>query len=121
MTGLGSGNLGIQVGFDYFSWSTESFGFGNYSWTNISIGATANYHFKLVDTKFDPFVGLGLGYENWSCDYGGSGNLCGAYSSAIYFIGRAGGRYFVSEKVALYADVGAGAATLNLGAMFRLK
>jgi hypothetical protein len=122
MPSLGSGTLGVQVGVDYFSWSDRFGGSSDYSFNNLSIGVTANYHFRLTDTRLDPFVGLGLGYENWSCDGpGGIFDYCGTYSSAIYFIGRAGMRYFMSEKLALYGDVGAGAATLNLGVMFRLR
>jgi hypothetical protein len=45
----------------------------------------------------------------------------GDFSSGIYFIGKAGARYFFNPKMAAYGDVGAGAATLNLGLMFRLQ
>jgi hypothetical protein len=121
---LGNGTLGIMVSVDYYSHSYDYGGFAgaySFSYKWIPIGVTANYHFKLESTKFDPFVGLGLGYTvvTASC----SGQFCGsgAYSSAIYFIGRLGGRYFFSDNLALYADVGAGAATLNAGLMFKLK
>jgi OmpW family len=121
---LGNGTLGIMVSADYYSHSYNYGGFAgaySFSYKWIPIGATVNYHFKLESTKFDPFVGLGLGYTlvTASC----SGPYCGsgAYSSAIYFIGRLGGRYFFSDNMALYADVGAGAATLNAGIMFKLK
>lgn len=118
---LGDGLLGIGISADYYSWNT---GVANYSWKYIPIGATANYHFKLENKKIDPFVGLGLGYNYISCSYsgpGGSGfsNLCS--NSAIYFIGRAGARYFLNPNMALYGDVGAGAATVNLGLTFKLK
>lgn len=112
---LGNGVLGVQASFDYYSWSTPG-----YSWKYIPIGVTANYHFKLDEPKFDPFVGLGLGYRVISCSYSGFGSdLCS--SNEIYFIGRAGARYFFSPQMAAYADVGAGAAALNLGVMFKLK
>jgi hypothetical protein len=42
-------------------------------------------------------------------------------NSALYFIGRAGIRYFYKPNMALYADAGAGAATLNVGVTFKLK
>ncbi len=115
---LGNGLLGIGVSADYYSYSSGS----NYSFKYIPIGATMNYHFKLENTKFDPFIGAGLGYQIINCSYSGIGitaNLCG--NSAIYFIGRAGGRYFFTPSVAAYADVGAGAATLNLGVTFKMK
>jgi hypothetical protein len=112
---LGNGIIGIQVGADYYSWSGPG-----YDWSYIPIGATANYHFDLENNKIDPFLGAGLGYSIISCDYSGIGlgDLCS--DSALYFIGKAGIRYFLS-RLALYADVGAGAATLNVGAMFKVR
>lgn len=111
---LGDGLIGIQAGIDYYSWGEPGF-----KWTYIPIGATANYHFKLENGKLDPFVGVGLGYSIVSCDFSGFGDLCA--NSSLYFIGRAGGRYFLNDKMALYGDVGAGAATLNLGVTMRVK
>lgn len=111
---MGNGFLGIEASFDYYSWSAPS-----YSWKYIPIGVTANYHFHLDDPKWDPFVGAGLGYQIITCSYAGSG-LGACSNSAIYFIGRAGGRYFFSPSMAAYADVGAGAATFNIGLMFKM-
>jgi OmpW family. len=113
---MGNGILGIEASFDYYSWS-NSF----YSWSYIPIGVTANYHFRVTNPKWDPFLGAGLGYQVISCDYKGSGvnDLCS--NSGIYFIGRAGTRYFLKPNMAAYADVGAGAATFNLGLMFKVK
>jgi len=116
---LGNGMLGIQAAFDYYSWSGGT-GLGTYSWKYIPIGVTANYHFKVSEPKLDPFLGLGLGYQYITCDAPGLGSgYCS--SSSIYFIGRAGARYFFSPKMAVYGDAGAGGATLNLGVMFKLN
>jgi hypothetical protein len=111
---MGNGTLGIEASFDYYSWS-NSF----YSYSNIPIGVTANYHFKVSEPKFDPFLGIGLGYQVISCDIKGIGNL-GCDNSAIYFIGRAGMRYFFKPNMAGYADVGAGFGALHVGLMFKL-
>jgi hypothetical protein len=111
---MNNGVLGIEAGFDYYSWS-NSF----YSYKYIPFGVTANYHFHLDDPKIDPFLGLGLGYRIISCDFSGSGgNLCN--NSAIYFIGRAGMRYFFQQNMAAYVDAGAGAATFNVGVTFKM-
>ena len=118
---LGNGMLGIQVAAEYYSWDYAA---GPYSWSvkNIPIGVTANYHFKLDEPKLDPFIGAGLGYNIYSCSYGGPtvGSLSCNYNSGIYFIGRAGARWFFSPTMAAYGDVGAGGAALNLGLMFKL-
>lgn len=119
---LGDGVLGLQVGVDWYSWDYAYLG-GNSGITYIPIGVTANYHFKMENKKIDPFLGAGLGYQivNASCVYNGIDYCGNAYSSAIYFITKAGIRYFYSPSMTLYADVGVGAATLNAGLMFRLK
>jgi hypothetical protein len=116
---MGNGFLGIEASFDYYSYSNDFVNF-HYSYKYIPIGVTANYHFKLDEPKIDPFVGLGLGYQIITCDFTGIGNNA-CSNSAIYFIGRAGARYFFSPKMAAYADVGAGAATFNVGLMFKLN
>jgi outer membrane protein W len=117
---LGNGVLGIQVAAEYYSWSSNFVGYG-FSYKYIPIGVTANYHFKLDEPKIDPFVGLGLGYNVVTCDGTGAfGNIGCGYSSGVYFIGRAGARYFFSPSMALYGDVGAGGATLNVGLMFKI-
>jgi opacity protein-like surface antigen len=126
---LGNGVIGVGIALDYYSWSSNG-SFGGTTWESsyryIPIGVTGNYHFVLGDnSKFDPFVGAGLGYSivSYSCNYNGDVDYdCGGTSSsALYFIGHAGVRYFVSDKVALYGDIGAGAAALNIGAMMKLR
>jgi outer membrane protein with beta-barrel domain len=111
---MGNGILGIEAGFDYYSWSNTFF-----SYKYIPIGVTANYHFKLDEPKIDPFVGLGLGYQVITCSYSGSG-LNGCSNSALYFIGRVGARYFFQPNLAGYVDAGAGAATFNVGVTFKM-
>jgi hypothetical protein len=112
---LGNGMLGIQVAAEYYSFSDV-----NFSAKFIPIGVTANYHFHLDEPKIDPFVGLGLGYDIESCSFPGSSSFGCGFNSGIYFIGRAGVRYFFAPAMAAYADVGAGGATLNVGIMFKL-
>jgi hypothetical protein len=109
---LGNGILGIDAFVQHWGIDCEPLDCG----AIIFFGARANYHFVIKSNpKIDPFVGLGLGYANWSgdndfVDYGG-----------VDFVGNAGIRYYFSPKLAGYADVGTGAATLNLGVMFKLK
>ncbi|MFI5229620.1 MAG: hypothetical protein ACHQWU_11160 [Gemmatimonadales bacterium] len=112
---MGNGMLGIQLAAEYYSWSNIGSSF-----KYIPLGATANYHFNVQSQpKLDPFLGLGLGYDIVTCNVQGFGN-CGGFSSGLYFIGRAGARYFFAPNMAGYADVGAGGATLNIGLMFKL-
>lgn len=113
---LGNGLLGFMVSADVYS-----FGRGNRSNVRyIPIGATVNYHFPIdPSNKVDLFLGAGLGFRSVNCSNFANDD-CG-YNSGLYVIGRAGGRYFFTPKVALYGDLGAGAATLNLGLTFKLQ
>ncbi len=118
---LGNGLLGIGISADYYSYGDDFLG-GGFDYTYIPIGATANYHFKLDNKKWDVFLGAGLGYQVISCNVRGVPGLSRACAnSALYFIGRAGGRYFYKPNMAVYADVGAGAAAVNIGLTFKLK
>lgn len=111
---LGNGVLGIQASVDFWNYNNRYVGV-DYDFRYINIGVTANYHFNVAgNPKIDPFLGLGLGNSSVSTDWAGD------YSSGIYFIGRAGIRYFYKPRLALYADAGAGASTLNLGVTFGL-
>jgi hypothetical protein len=112
---LANGLLGFELSADVYSYS-RSVGSVRY----IPIGATMNYHFPIdPSNKVDLFLGAGLGFETVTCSNFGS-NRCG-FSSGLYVIGRAGGRYFFTPKTALYADLGAGAATINVGLTFKLQ
>jgi hypothetical protein len=119
---LGNGTLSIQAGAEWYSWSYNPV--PGYSWSvsYIPIFGTLNYHFKLDDPKWDPFIGAGLGYYIVNCSSSGVGfNGACSFSSSLYFVGRAGGRYFFNPKMALYADVGAGGAAVNVGLTFKLQ
>jgi len=112
---MGDGVLGIGVSADWYNYN-DTFTGADYDFTYIPIAATANYHIKIENnSKFDPFVGLGLGYLIVDTPYTGS------YNSGIYFVGRVGARYFMTPRMALYGDAGAGAATLNVGVTFKLS
>ena len=111
---LGNGVLGIQVSADIWNYNNRYVG-TDYDFRYLNLGVTANYHFEVKgNPKLDPFLGLGLGNSSVSTDFAGD------YSSGVYFIGRAGIRYFYKPRLALYADVGAGASTLNVGVTFGL-
>lgn len=109
---LGDGVLGIEASIDTWNYG-DRFGGTDFDFRYIAIGVTANYHVQVKSNpKVDPFLGLGLG--NFSVDT----DFTGDFSSGLYFIGRAGIRYFYKPRLALYADAGAGASTINAGVTF---
>lgn len=117
---LGGGVLGVEGSLDYYHYNYSFLGADYGGITVIPLSVTGNYHFTLKNRKVDPFLGLGLGYEHvsWNC---GVLDCSGAGSSGIYFVGRAGLRYYLNEKAALYVDAGAGASTLDVGVVVKLK
>ena len=57
---LGGGRHGIEVSADSYSYSASDF-----KLSDIPVGATANYHFKLDNKKIDPFIGLTRDDRDW--------------------------------------------------------
>ena len=117
---LGDGILGISGRLDYFSYDYDAGPSYNWSYTWINIGAYCNYHFKVGDGKFDPFLGLGLVYHNVSVDYGeaGQGTFSDSWGSGVGFDLNAGARYFFSKNMALRALLGYNTAFLVVGIDF---
>jgi len=91
---------------------------GTYKYNSFDIGARASYHFnellQLSTDKVDLYAGLGLSYFSFS--YGGYLDSYGT----VYVPGHIGGRYFFSEKVGGFAELGSSLATLKLGVTFKL-
>lgn len=116
---LGGGTLGLGVSADYWRYDYRNY----YRYSYLPIGVTGNYHVKLENPKIDVFGGVGLGYNIIGCSYSGPGGSLGdlCEDGFIYVIARAGGRYFLSDKTAVYGDVGAGASALNIGLTFKIK
>lgn len=77
--------------------------------TNFSVIARGNYHFGHSE-KFDPYIGLGLGYYNFKYEskYGDgvtTGNIF-AIPGAFGFNGQLGAKYFFSTNFGIFAEVG---------------
>jgi hypothetical protein len=114
---VGSGRLAIAGRIDFYSWSD-----GYYSYSYIPIGIYCDYHFALDDTRWDPFVGLGLGYVIVSASYSGpsDNNYNYGYGSTVFLAAQAGVRYFVSPSVAIRAELGLGYLPLGVGVDFKI-
>lgn len=99
---------------------TTATGFGDYKYTYILTAARASYHFDFGVENLDPYLGILLGYNIASAKWTGSGAMP-ATASAGGFIygGHAGARYFLSEKIGIFAEAGYGIGTLNAGITFK--
>lgn len=127
--GIGGGSLsgtgGVPIGVEYnfynyekniqagafaaFASTSEDFGIGTWKYTNIVIGAQANYHIW-PGNQIDPFAGISLGYDIASSStefkagynsYSGS-----AASGGFVYSGQIGLNYWFNPKTA---------ATIRLG------
>lgn len=113
-------NIGVGGLFDYWSYDFSSFGFSSgYSYKYITIGGTGSYHFMMDDKKWDPFVGLALGYYIVSVTTPAGGISTGLDVSRLFLGGQGGVRYFFTPKLAGQARVGFGAYILAVGVDFK--
>jgi hypothetical protein len=120
------GTVGIGGLFRYWSYSNSYF-YGKWTYTNILIGAQGNYHFKIPESKFDPYVGLILAYDvgSTSATYNdGYLNYGGSASAGGFWIAlQAGARYWISPTLALTARLEFGSLSyggLDVGVDFKL-
>ena len=110
ITDFNTGSLGVGLDLGY-----QSMDFLNI----LFIGAKASYHFNdlldLSNDAWDIYGGAGLYYRNF--DYTGIGVN---YSSGVYPAVHAGARYYFSEKVGAFGEVGNSWGWLKLGVAFKL-
>ena len=109
------GSVGFGGVFRYWSYSEDYF-YGKWSYTDILIGAQGNYHFKVTNDKWDPWVGLTLAYDAGSVKWDGPYATYASPSYGGFFLGAQGGvRYWVSPTLAVVARLGYG--SLSYGAL----
>ncbi len=112
-------SAGAYVGYGS---KTESLGgWGDWKMTYGLAAARASYHFDLGVEKLDTYIGAILGYNYVDSKWNGAGAIPAASASASKMIygGHAGARYFVSDKIAIFGEVGYGIANLNAGVAFK--
>lgn len=129
--GLGGG-LGMPIGlaYDYglkerislggyvgYASKTVNYGFFDASFTYILVGARGNYHFDAGD-RFDPYVGVLLGYNAASVSTSNGGVL--AAGGGVAYGGQLGARYFLTDNLAAVGELGYGIGYLTLGLAYKL-
>ena len=117
-------NFGIGGIVRYQSYS-EDIGYGvSWGYTYMFFGAQVNYHFEdlIKDTKWDPFVGLVLGYNSVSVSSKGTiGNHSASANSGLFFSGHATMRYWLNPDLGIQARLGFGnvETSLEIGVDFK--
>ena len=102
-----------------YSSTSQNFGASKATYTYILTAARASYHFDFGVEKLDPYVGAILGYNIVSAKWSGAA-IPGGNAGAVIYGGHAGARYYVSDKIAVFGEVGYGIGTLNAGIAFKV-
>jgi hypothetical protein len=120
-----SDNISVGANIDYLS-SKYDYGFGSSDrFTAMYFGGRASYHLNellsIGSEKVDLYVGATIGYRRFSfTDTYSGGVLTDSYGSGIYLGIFAGGKYYFSEKLGAFAELGAiGSTNVRLGVAFK--
>jgi hypothetical protein len=109
--------VGGTMGYTSFKYRYSSWG---YNLSTFFIGGSGAFHYPFVD-KLDTYAGVTLGlrfifqndYGDPIYDYGGS-------STGFQFAGFIGARYYFTDNIAAFLQLGYGIAYVNLGISIKL-
>jgi len=119
MNGLGVISLGAYVGNTAYIYNS-----GNYTskWNYLITGIRGAYHYNGFTSapKLDVYGGLMLGFNivSYSSD-GDDLDVADNYSSGMGLSGFLGSRWFFSEKLGAFAELGYGVSVLNVGITYK--
>lgn len=98
-----------------FAYSGAKFEEFDIKYTGILVGARGSYHF-LTSEKFDPYVGLALGYVIVKVKDNSGESDFGLKASGMGYGAHLGARYFFSPNIGIHAEIGyASFSILNAG------
>ncbi|MDP2422787.1 MAG: hypothetical protein U1C46_04825 [Bacteroidales bacterium] len=99
----------------YLGFASYSYKHSDWRYTDFILGARGSIHYPLVE-KLDTYASLMLGFRvrNWNYDYDGT-NYNRPVSAWIL-----GGRYYLTDNLALMGEVGYGIAYLTVGVALKL-
>lgn len=111
----------ITVG-PYLSYTSR--GYIGYRYTFFDFGVRGSYHFnelfEIRNEQVDIYGGASLGYLVSSFSYDNAIYDDNIYPSRLQFGIHVGARYFFSENIAGFGELGAGLSPLSLGVTFKL-
>ena len=113
-------NISVGLNADYLSSDYASLKF-----TAIYFGVRASYHvndlLKIESNKIDVYGGPTLGYRSFSWKDTDQ-KLGDNYGSGLYLGVYVGGRYYLNDKIGLFAEAGSiGSTNARIGVAFKLK
>lgn len=121
---IGPLSIGGIVGYKHASYAYSSI--YDYGWNDIIIAARGALHYDLFkSSKVDTYGGVALGvrlqnYSYFIYNLNGVGEKAHTNYTHGLFALYLGGRYFFSEKVAAFGELGYGLGYLTLGLSFKI-
>lgn len=138
--GLGKARPAISLSVDHGMWEVGGPGvislggyIGNTGYKYTDLGYTAKWNYTIVGVRgayhyngfthipeLDIYGGVMLGYNiaKYSSD-SGDDSLGSSYGSGIGLSGFVGGRWFFTEQLGVYAELGYGVSVLNVGVTYK--
>src|SRR5690606_13999484 len=117
--GPGVMSLGGYVGNTGYKYTSGNY---TYKWNYMVLGARGAYHYNGLTTvtNLDVYGGAMLGYNivKNSSD-GDDMAMANNYGSGIGLSGCLGSRWFFSDNIGAYAELGYGVSVLNVGLTFK--
>lgn len=114
--------ISVGANFDYLSTNYGSSGI-ELKFTAIYLAARGSYHFnellKIKSNQLDVYAGPSVGYRifNWNDDSASLGNK---YGSGIFIGVHIGGKYYFTDKIGAFAELGdIGSTNARLGLAFK--
>lgn len=116
--GPGVVSLGGYIGNTGFKYSSSGY---SQSWNYTVVGVRSAYHYNgfTEAPNLDVYGGAMLGYNVVSYKVTGGYTGPNAYGSGLGLSLYIGGRYFFSENLGAFAELGYGVSTLNVGIAYK--
>lgn len=131
MKELGPGTLGLGAAFSYqgSKWTYDDTYGDHYSetWKTSLFAVRGTWHPDfLVTDKYDVYVGLQLGFYHYGYTYTASGPYVSQYnynsnpsSGGLGYAGFVGGRYYFTDNIGAFAEIGYDISYLKFGLAFK--
>ncbi len=113
--------VGAYLGYTSSEYKYNYTGIGKfkYKYSDVVLGVRGALHYQFIP-KLDTYAGISLGYDIVSGSSSGSHNIAySASSSAVYFGGFLGARYYFKNNLAVMAELGYDVSVFNIGIAYK--
>jgi hypothetical protein len=128
LTNIGPLSVGGIIGFKHAKYAyTSSY---DWSWNDIIVAARGAIHYDLFKvSKLDTYGGVALGvriesetYYTWVAPYGANDykKLTSSFTHGLFAL-YVGGRYYFSDKLAGFGELGYGLGYLTIGLSYKFN